>query len=101
MLPRRGNTVAFGIFLDHFNIGDQGGAGKIAFKKIMAEHGVFRNPARQGGFKTVDVIDAFAGKRAFAEQILIDIRHGKHIGVDAAGGGENALEERTVMTDRQ
>ena len=85
VLPRRSNAVAFGIFLDDLDIRDQGRTGEDAFKEIMAQHRVFRNLARQRGFKAVDVIDALAGKGAFAEQVLIHIRYGKHVRVNAAG----------------
>jgi hypothetical protein len=39
----------------------------------MAQHGIFGGFPRQCGLKNIDVIDALAGKRAFAEEILIDV----------------------------
>jgi len=47
-------------------------------------------------FEGVDVVDAFARIGAFAEQILIDVRDSRGVGIDSAQAGEDALELRAL-----
>ena len=101
MLPGGCHPVTLRIFFHDFHIRHQCGAREDAFKKIVAQHGVFRNPASQSGFERINVIDAFSRERTFAKQILVHVGNGKDIGVNAACGGEKALKERTVVTNRQ
>ena len=57
--------------------------------------------AGERGLEGIDVVDALAGVGAFAEEVLIDVRHGGGVGIDAARAGEDALEERALAADRQ
>ena len=83
MLAGRVDGIAFGIFLDHFHIGDQGGTGKNAFKQVMAEHGIFRDFSMKCGFKGINIVNAFTRERPFAKQVLIDVRYGENVRIDA------------------
>src|ERR1019366_1528590 len=49
----------------------------------------------------VDVIDAFAGIGPFAEQVLVDVRDGGGIRVDAVHAGKHELEQGTFAANRQ
>ena len=64
----------------------------------MAEHGVFRHAPRQRRLERVNVIDALSGERAFAEQVLIDIRTRRRIGLDPTGAGKHPLVDRAFVT---
>ena len=72
-----------------------------AFEQIVAEHRVFVDAALQRRLEGVDVVEALAGERAFAEHVLIDVRDRKDIGVEAAIGREHALEERGFVAGGQ
>ena len=67
----------------------------------MAEQAVFPDSAGQRGLEGVDVVDALAGKGAFAEQVLIHIGHGCSVGVHAAGTGKHLLVQRAFALQRQ
>ena len=70
-----------------------------AFKEIMAQQRIVRHLARQGGLKCIDVVNALAGVGPFSEQILVDIRNGRGIRIDAARAGEGSLEERAFTIE--
>ena len=101
MLPGRGNVVAGGKLLDHLDVGRQSGARKHAFEQIVAEDGIFRHASVERRLEGIDVVDALAGIRALAEEILVDVRDRRRIGIDAAVAGEDALEERALRTHGQ
>jgi hypothetical protein len=82
VLPQGGDVVAGGKILDHLDVRDQTSAGKGSLEQIMAEHGVVRHPPRQRPGKGIDIIDALAGVRSLVEQVLIDIRNCRRIGID-------------------
>ena len=95
------NVIAGREILDHLDIGSQRRAGENALEQIVAEHGVVGNTACHSGGKGIDIIDALAGKRPFAEQVLIDIGHGRGIGFDPARAGIHPLIDRPLGPDRQ
>ena len=84
MVAQCARVVAGGIFLDHLDIRGQTGAGEHTLEQIMAQKRAVRHPARQGCLKRINVVDAFAGVGAFAEQVLIDVGHGGRVRVDPA-----------------
>ena len=95
------DVVARREFLDDLDIGGEAGAREHAFEQIVAEKRRIRRPAGERGFESVDVVDAFARIGAFAEQILIDVRDSRGVGIDSAQAGEDALEQRALPADRQ
>ena len=101
MLARGGSRVALGILLDHLNVAHQRGAGEDAFEEIVTQQRVFGNAPGQRRLEGIDVVDALAGKRPFAEEILIDVGDREDIWIGAAAGREDALEDRAVIIDRQ
>ena len=67
MLARRNGLITRGKFFKQLNVGGQGDPGKNAFKEIMAQERILGHFARHGRFKRIDVVNAFAGVRAFLE----------------------------------
>ena len=101
VMADRADVVAGREFLDDFDVRGEAGAREHAFEQIVAEQRRIRRPAGERGFESVDVVDAFAGIGAFAEQILIDVRDRRGVGIDSAQAGEDALEQRALPADRQ
>ena len=100
-MAKGGDVVAGGKILHHLNVGHQTRAGEDTLEQIVAEQGVFRHAALQGRLEGVDIIDALAGIRAFAKQVLIDVRHRRRVGIDAAGVRKHVQKERALASDRQ
>ena len=67
MLARRGDVVTCGKLLDDLDIRHEPGAGKNAFEQIVTEERCCA-PSCERGLKGVDVVDAFSGIGAFAEE---------------------------------
>src|SRR5690606_5136158 len=88
VLARGIDGITGGIILDQFNIGDQRGARERAFDEVMAEDGVLVEAVLERGFKSIDVIEALAGKSAVAEDILIEIGNREDVRVEPPVGRE-------------
>ncbi|WP_232239142.1 hypothetical protein [Burkholderia oklahomensis] len=67
----------------------------------MTEHGVVWHAAGEHRLERIDVVDALARIGAFVEQILIDIRYGRHIRIDAVHARRHALEQRALVAARE
>ena len=85
-----GDVVAIRKILHDLDVGGEPRPCKNALEQIVAEESGLGNSPLQGAFECVDLIDALAGEGALAEEILIDVRDGGCVGVDAAGAGERA-----------
>ena len=70
------------IVVHHFDVRHQRGAGVETLEQVVREQGVFGHPPVQRGHKRVHVVEAFARKQSFTEEVLVGIRHGGGIGVD-------------------
>src|SRR6185295_1642618 len=92
VLPGGRNLIVRGKVFKQLDVRSQRGSSKGAFKEVMAQHRVGRHVARKGGLKSIDIVDAFAGVRAFLEQILVDIRNRRRIWIDTARAGEDFLK---------
>ena len=101
VLARRGNVVTGGELLDDLDVGDESGARKSPFEKVVTEHRALRNPPVERGLEDVHVIDSLAGVGALAEQILVHVGDGEGVRIHAAGAGEHALEQRSLAPGRQ
>ena len=75
--------IARRVILVQLHIADQASAGVAAFQQIVAEDAVVGKSPAQRAFERIDCIDALADERAFAEQILIHVRHRTRVRVDA------------------
>ena len=94
MLAQRRDVVARREVLDHLDVGGQAGAREDAFEQVVAEQRAFRHAPGQRRLEGIDVVDALAGERAFAEQVLVDVGYRRGVRIDAGGAGEHALERR-------
>jgi hypothetical protein len=66
-----------------------------AFDQVVAQDAVFGQAAGQRALERVDVVDALADERAFAEQVLVDIGNRARVRVDA---GFAAIQPRIAGT---
>ena len=56
-------------------------------EEIMAQEGILGHTAGERRLERIQVIDAFAGVGPLAEEILVDVRDRRGIGVDPARAG--------------
>ena len=101
MIARDPNVVARRKLFHDFDIGYESGACKGALEQIMTEQRALRHSAGKRRFERIDVVDSFARVRAFAKQILVHVRHGRAVRIDAGHPREDALKERALAADRQ
>jgi hypothetical protein len=71
------------MLFDEFDIAHQRRARVAAFQQVVAENQMLREAPVDGLAKGVHIVDPLADERAFAEHILVDIRHFARVGVDA------------------
>ena len=101
MLSPGGDVVAGRKLLDHLDIRGQAGAREDPLQEIVTEEDVFRHPPGKGRLEGIDVVDSLAGVRSLAEEILIDIRDGRRVGIHAPRTGKDPLKERAFAANRQ
>ena len=93
VLACRSDVVPRWKFLDYLDIRNQSCARKDPLEEIMTEQHAVGYPTGEGRFEGIDMVDALASVRAFTEEILVDIRHGGSVWIDAACAREDALKE--------
>ena len=96
MLPRRRDLVARGKLLEELDVADQPGPREQPLEQVVAEKRTFRHPAGERALEGVDIVDALAGVRALPEEVLVDVRHGGGIGVDARRTRRDPLVDRAL-----
>ena len=64
----------------------------------MREQRVLRHASFERGHERVDVVEALAGEDALVEEILVDVRDGGGVRVDAGMAGVSPGEERSGRT---
>ena len=101
MLPQCRHRVVSRELLDHLDVGHQPGAGKHSLEKVVAQQGRIAHPACQRGTERIHVVDALAGEGPLVEHVLVHVRNGPRVGIDAVHAGEDALEQRTATSGRQ
>ena len=94
MLPARVRQDVRRIVVDDFDVGDERGPRVDALEQIVREQRVLRHAAVERRHEGVDVVEALAGEDAFAEQILIHVRHRGRVRIDAGVAGIGAREQR-------
>ena len=62
---------------------DQSAARVAAFKQVMAENPAERKAFVEHVLERIDVVDALAGERTFAEQILIGVGNRASVGIES------------------
>src|SRR4051794_10504454 len=71
MLAQRRDVVPRREFLHHLDIGREPRAREDALEEIVRQQRAVGHAVRERGLERVDVVDALAGERAFAEQVLV------------------------------
>lgn len=84
VLALHGHVVAGRKVLHHLHVRSQAGARQHALEQVVAEQRVLGHAPGQRGFEGVHVVDALAGVRALAKQVLVHVRHRGRIRVHAA-----------------
>ena len=96
MLPGRSDLVVRRELLEELDVGDQARPREDPLEQVVAQERILGDAALQRRLKCLDVVDALAGVRALAEQVLVDIGGRRRIGIDARRSGGEPLEERRV-----
>src|SRR5512146_2320076 len=76
-------AVARRIVLVQLDVAQQPGARVATLEQVVAQDAVFRQTLPQRELERVDVVDALADERAFTEDVLVDVRYGARVRVDA------------------
>ena len=92
MLATGVGGVAGGVVVDDLDVGDEAGADVSALDEIVREQGVAGEAAVEHLVQDADVVDALAGEDAFAEEVLIDVRDGAGVDVEAGLAGVERSE---------
>ena len=101
MLPRRGDVIACRELVDDLDVGHQTRPRKDAFQEVVTEKRVLGDPAGERGLEEIDIVDPLSAVRAFAKQVLVNVRDRAGVGIHAARTREDTLEQRSFSADRQ
>ena len=101
MMANGADVVPRGKVFHELNIRREPRASEHPLEEIMTKEGGIRSTICEGGFERVDVIDAFPGIRSFPEQILIDVRGRRSVGINSANAREDSLEQRAFAAHGQ
>ena len=71
------------IVVVHDHIRGQTGARVVALDQVVRQQRVLGKPAMRRDLERIDIVDALARERAFTEEILIHVRDGRRIRIDA------------------
>ena len=92
VLPRGIGEVVAGIVVHQVRIGDEAGARIEAFEEIMTQQRVFRHAPGERRLERVHVVDALADVAALVKHVLIEVGHGRRVGIDADVPREHAAK---------
>ena len=83
LLPLRGGQVARRILVENLDVRHEPGTSDRSLDEIVAQQCVLREAAGRRALERRDVVDALPGVGALAEEVLIDIGHGRGVWIDA------------------
>ena len=89
-------AVARRILLVQLHVAQQAGARIAAFQQIVAEDAVLGKAPSERALERIDVVDALADERAFAEQILVHVGNGARVRIDAGLARRTAARSASV-----
>ena len=89
-------AVARRIVVVQLNVADERRAGVISLEEVVAQDAVLGKPPAERLLERVDVVDALADERTFAEAVLIDVGNDSRVRVDPRIAAEKAREPRPV-----
>ena len=84
------------VILIQMHVAQQAGTHITAFQQVVAENAILGKAIVQPPLERVHLIDALADKRAFTEHVLVDVRDGTGIRVDARLAAVQARVARAV-----
>ncbi len=91
-------AVAGRIVLVQLRIAQQPCPRVTSFQKIVAEDPILGEAPTEGLLERIDVVDPLADERAFAEHVLVDVRDGTRVRVDAGLPAVQSRIARAVRT---
>ena len=94
VLPRRERQVVRRVVVDRARCRCTARRAHRALEQVVAQERVLGHAAAERRFERVDVVDALADVAAFVKQILIDVRDGGRVRIDADVPGEHLREQR-------
>ncbi len=90
------DLVVGGELLEELDVGDEPRAREDPLEEVVAQERVLGDAILEGGGERGHVVDALAGVRALAEEVLVDVGGRGRVGIDPGRAGEDPLEERAV-----
>ncbi len=86
---------AGGIVVHDLEVGDEGGARVDAFEQVVGQERVLGHAAVEGLREGGHVVEALAREDPFREEVLVRVRDGGGVGIDAGVAGVDAREQRS------
>ena len=82
--------------VEQLHVADEAAAGEGPLEVVVAEERPVGGPPVQRRLEGVHVVDPLPHEGAPAEEVLVDVRGGRGVGVDAGGAGVEAVVERAL-----
>ncbi len=101
VLAGRRHEVVRGELVEELDVRHETGPGEDALEQVVAQQRVLGYPVRHRRGEGVEIVDSLAGVAPLVEQILVDIRHGRRVRVDAGRAGVDLLVEGSFTLDRE
>ena len=79
--------------IEELDIGDESCPREDAFKEVMTQQDILRNPPGEGCLKRIYVVDPFADVRTLTEKVLVNVGDGRCVRVNATGAREDFLKQ--------
>ncbi len=80
------------LFVEQLDIGSERRSREQALEQVVAEQAILGHSLRERRDEGVDIVDALADERTFAEQILVHVGYGRRIRIDARRPGGDRRE---------
>ena len=94
VLAARVGEDARRVVVHHLDVGHEAGAGVEPLEEVVREERVVGDAPVERRREGVDVVEPLAGEAALAEEVLVGVRDGGGVRVDAGVPGEDAREAR-------
>src|ERR1700761_7669948 len=91
--PREGGVINWQV-LENLDVAGQADADVCALDQVVTKQRLGRKSSSEHRMKRAHIVDRFAVKNAFEEQILLRVGHHAVVGVGAARVGEDTREMR-------
>ena len=92
VLPPGVGEISARIVIIDVDVGDQAGAGEVAFDQIVRQQPILGEPPVGCLLEGVDLVNPLAGEAPLAVEVLIHIGHRRGVGVDARNPREDGRE---------